>query len=78
MTVPADTDVALTATAGETDEVAWLTSIGDLSDADDAVATLRHDSDADPPQLTSGHLAVVKRDERGGVAWGFWTIAVAP
>ena len=76
MTVPPDTDVALAATAAETDEIAWLTSVGDLSDADDALATLNHDSAADPPPPTTGHLAVVKRDATGGVAWGFWTIAV--
>jgi hypothetical protein len=78
MTVPPDVDVALAATAAETDAVAWLTSVGDLSDADDAVATLHHDTTADPPPPTTGHLAVVKRSELGGVAWGFWAIAVAP
>jgi hypothetical protein len=78
MTIPTDTDVALHATAGETDEVDWLTSVGELSDEDDADAILNHDTTVDPPSLTSGHIAVVKRDEGIGVTWGYWTISVAP
>jgi hypothetical protein len=78
MTVPPDTDVALHAAAAETDEVDWLTSVGDLTDGDDPDATLNHDSTDDPPPPTTGHLAVVKRDATGGVTWAFWTIAVAP
>jgi hypothetical protein len=78
MTVPADTDIVLHAPALDTDEIDWLTSVGDLSDGDDPDAVLNHDTTADPPQLTSGALAVVKRDATGGVTWGFWTIAIAP
>jgi hypothetical protein len=78
MTVPPDTYVALVATAAETDDVAWLTSVGELGDPDDPVATLHHDTTADPPPPTTGHLAVVKRDDQGGVVWGWWAIAVAP
>lgn len=76
MTIPADTDVALHDTAGETDEVDWLTSVGHLDDEDNADANLIHETDADPPQLSDGHLAVVKRDDKLGVTWGFWTISV--
>jgi len=76
MTIPADTDVALHDTAEMTDEVDWLTSVGHLDDEDNADANLIHETDADPPQLTTGHLAVVKRDDNLGVTWGFWTISV--
>jgi len=76
MTIPPDTDVALHDTAAETDEVDWLTSVGHLDDEDNADANLIHETDADPPQLTNGHLAVVKRDDNLGVTWGFWTISV--
>ena len=79
MQVPADVDVALHApVAAETDEVAWLTSVGELSDWDDPDATLFHDTTADPPVPTAGYLAVTLREMEGGVAWAFWTIAVAP
>jgi len=78
MMVATDTDIPLHVAALDTDVVRWLTSVGDLSDDDDADATLNHDSAADPPQPTSGHLAVVKRDATGGVTWAFWTIAIAP
>jgi hypothetical protein len=78
MMIPADTNVVLHATAADTDEVDWLTSVGDLGDADDADATLLHDTAADPPRPTSGHLAVVKRDATIGVTWGYWTISVLP
>jgi hypothetical protein len=76
MTVPPDTDIALHATAADTDRVDWLTSVGDLSDDDDPDATLNHDTQADPPQPTSGQLAVVKRDEMLGVTWAFWTLTI--
>ena len=77
MMVPADVEVPLHApTSADTDEVAWLTSIGELGDWDDPDATLLHDPAADPPSPTSGYLAVTLRDIEGGVAWAFWTIAV--
>jgi hypothetical protein len=76
LVIPPDIDVPLHADAGDTDEIDWLTSVGDLSDDDDPDAILDHDSMADPPFLTSGHLAVVKRDIGIGVTWAYWTITV--
>lgn len=76
MMVPIATDIPLHVDATETDEVFWLSSVGGLSDLDDPDATLNHDPEDDPPSLLTGHLAVVKRDELGGVCWGFWTISV--
>jgi hypothetical protein len=78
MTVARDTDVPLHIPALEDDVVRWLTSVGQLDDEDDPDAMLNHDTEADPPSLTSGHLAVVKRDATGGVTWAYWTISVAP
>jgi len=68
MAVPVATDVALAIDAGTTDEVDWLTSVGELDDADDAVASLRSDDEE------QGHLAVVVRSEQGGVAWSWWSL----
>jgi hypothetical protein len=73
--IPVDTDVELRVDAGVDDEVVWLTSIGDLSDFDDPIATVRHKRSSD--DLTSGHIAVVVRDPQGGVTWGFWTASIA-
>jgi hypothetical protein len=64
-------DVELTVAAADTDRVDWFTSLGELSDADDAAATLVPDG-----AVTSGDLAVVVRDAAGGVAWGYWSLAV--
>jgi hypothetical protein len=76
MTIPPVDEVPLSVPALDTDDVDWLTSVGELTDQDDPEATLVHDPTADPPPPIDGHLAVVLRDERGGVAWSFWTIAV--
>jgi hypothetical protein len=76
MVLPADVDVAMSVEAGAEDEVYWLTSIGDMSDEEDAVATLNHDSKSDD-LLTEGHIAVVVRSKEGGVTWGFWTASIA-
>jgi hypothetical protein len=73
-----DTDVALHASAGETDEVDWLTSVGELSDEDDPDAMLRYDSTAEPPSSAMGHLAVVMRDDGVGVTWAYWTVRAGP
>jgi hypothetical protein len=70
-----DVDVALRVEAGADDQVFWLTSIGDLSDESDVVATLRHDSKK-KETLSSGHVAVVVRTPEGGVAWGFWQASI--
>lgn len=77
MVLPRDVDVLMSVEAGAEEQVFWLSSIGDLSDEEDAVATLNHDSKSDD-HLTSGHIAVVVRDRAGGVTWGFWTASVDP
>lgn len=75
LVIPADSDVALQVAAAEGQEVFWLTSIGELDDADDAQATLRHDRAGDHP--LAGHVAVVVRDGDGGVVWGIWRASIA-
>lgn len=56
--------------APEDDDVVWLTSCGTMHDFDlpESFITIE---DEDP---TEGELAVVVRDERGGVAWRVWPI----
>ncbi len=63
-------DVPLAVTVAETDEVTWLTSCGTLHDFDLPAAYLRVESD----DLTEGELAVVVRDDHGGVTWQVWPI----
>jgi hypothetical protein len=63
-------DVPLFVEAGEEDEVNWLTSCGTMHDNDLPSAYLRVEAE-DP---TEGELAVVLRDERGGVTWQKWPI----
>jgi hypothetical protein len=63
-------DVELSVEAVETDDVNWLTSCGTMHDYDLPQAYLRVEAE-DP---TAGELAVVLRDERGGVAWQVWPI----
>ena len=72
--VPIAVDVPLAVAVGRAWEVAWLSSCGTLHDDDLADAVLR--VAADDPQ--AGELAVVVRDDRGGVAWRVWPIAAAP
>lgn len=52
----------------ENDDVNWLTSCGDMHDFDLPQAYVTFEADT-PRQ---GELAVVVRDERGGVAWRVW------
>jgi hypothetical protein len=63
-------DVPLAVEAAETDEVNWLTSCGTMHDHDLPEAYLRVEVE-DP---TEGELAVVVRDETGGVTWQVWPI----
>lgn len=63
-------EVALSVVAAPTDEVRWLTSVGELERDDRSDALLRVDAAA------TGTLALVVRDELGGVAWAFWSISV--
>ena len=70
--VPMLTDVHLFVEADDSvDTVNWLTSCGSMHDFDLHKAYLRVEKD-DP---TSGELAVVLRDARGGVAWQVWPIS---
>lgn len=71
LTVPTAADVSLRVDADETSDIDWLTSFGDLSDTADAIATLRAEEPAE------GQVAVVVRDESGGVVWGLWQITAA-
>lgn len=63
-------DVPLSIAAEIDDDVNWLTSCGTMHDFDLPQAYLRVEAE-DP---TSGELAVVRRDPRGGVAWRVWPI----
>ena len=65
-------DAAAAAAVGESelaidaatdDEIAWLTSIGELEDEQDLIAHLTVEAPID------GQIVVVRRDRRGGVAW---------
>ncbi len=56
-------DVELAIDAADDDRVDWLTSIGELSDPDDAATTLTTE------EAGAGQLVVVRRDDAGGVAW---------
>ncbi len=63
-------DVPLSIAAELDDDVNWLTSCGTMHDFDLPQAYLHVEAD-DP---TAGELAVVRRDDRGGVAWRVWPI----
>lgn len=63
-------DVPMSIEALDTDEVNWLTSCGTMHDFDLPSAYLRVEEE-DP---TEGELAVVLRDDRGGVTWQVWPI----
>jgi hypothetical protein len=77
MVLPADVDVTMSVEVAADDKVYWLSSIGALSDEEDPVAELNHDS-SNEDHLTQGHLAVVVRARNGGVTWAFWTASIAP
>jgi len=63
-------DVPLAIEATDTDDVNWLTSCGTMHDDDLPSARIRVEED-DP---TEGQLAVVLRDDHGGVTWQVWSI----
>jgi hypothetical protein len=63
-------DVPLSVEAGEQDDVNWLTSCGTMHDFDLPNAYLR----VEVEDLTEGELAVVLRDDAGGVTWQVWPI----
>ncbi|MEJ7604595.1 MAG: hypothetical protein WKG01_42475 [Kofleriaceae bacterium] len=65
-----EVDFPLSVEALDTDDVNWLTSCGTMHDFDLPQAYLRVEL-VDP---VAGELAVVRRDERGGVVWRVWPI----
>jgi hypothetical protein len=70
--VPATGSVALsTAIDNVTEDINWLTSVGEMHDFDlsDATLTLAADDDR-----SAGSLAVVVRDDHGGATWRVWPI----
>jgi hypothetical protein len=72
--VPPLTDVHLSVEADDSvDIVNWLTSCGTMHDFDLHKAYLRVEKD-DP---TTGELAVILRDDKGGVAWQVWPISAS-
>ncbi len=72
LTVPSLTDIHLFVDADDSiDIVNWLSSCGSMHDYDLHKAYLRVEK-ADP---TTGELAVVLRDNHGGVVWEVWPIS---
>lgn len=73
--VAPQTEVRLEVPFDASYNINWLTSCGTMHDFDLARAYLR----VEPADPQAGHLAVVVRDDRGGVAWRVWPItAQAP
>lgn len=73
LVVGALVDVPMSVEALETDDVNWLTSVGEMHDFDLPSAYLRVEEDNELPE---GELAIVLRDDRGGVTWQVWPIRV--
>lgn len=71
LSVPAGVDVPLVVDFDDTYNINWLTSCGTMHDFDLASAYLVVGS-TDPQ---SGTLAIVVRDDQGGVAWQVWPIS---
>jgi hypothetical protein len=69
--LPVDKDVPLAAEADATWDVAWLTSCGTMHDFDEHAAFVHVESD----DRKQGELAVVVRDDAGGVVWRVWPCA---
>ncbi|HEX5060572.1 MAG TPA: hypothetical protein VFV99_14490 [Kofleriaceae bacterium] len=71
LVVPKEVKVPLFVEADDKiDIVNWLTSCGEMHDFDLHKAYLK----VLPDQPQDGQLAVVKRDDRGGVSWRVWPI----
>ncbi|NVB79573.1 MAG: hypothetical protein HOV81_14345 [Kofleriaceae bacterium] len=71
LVVPPDEKVPLFVQADDTiDMVTWLTSCGEMHDFDLHSAYLM----VPPDSSQQGQLAVVRRDDRGGVTWRVWPI----
>jgi hypothetical protein len=74
ITVPPDTDVHFSVDADDSKMiVVWLTSCGTMHDFD-LHASYIHVLPADPQ---TGELALVLRDEQGGVSWSVWPISAS-
>ena len=72
LTVGAGVDIPLTVELdAETYDVNWLTSCGTMHDFDLPRAYLR----VEPEDPQAGSLAIVARDNVGGVSWRVWSIA---
>jgi len=70
--VPATGDVTLaTPIDNVTQDINWLTSVGEMHDFDLADATLRLASD---DERADGNLVVVVRDDAGGATWRVWPL----
>jgi hypothetical protein len=70
LTVAPGVDVRLAVDLDDSYTVNWLTSCGTMHDFDLARAYLR----VEPEDPQSGSMAIVVRDELGGVAWRVWPI----
>jgi hypothetical protein len=70
--VPANVDVPLSVANDDSYfSINWLTSCGTMNNYDQSVATLH----VNPTDTQTGQLALVLRDESGGVTWQYWAIA---
>lgn len=70
LVMPMSEQVPLLIDADDTvDIVSWLTSCGEMHDSDLHAAYI-----VAPAEPCEGELAVVKRDDKGGVAWRIWPI----
>ncbi len=70
LVMPMSEQVPLFIDADDTVEIVnWLTSCGEMHDSDLHAAYL-----VAPPEPCEGELSVVKRDDKGGVAWRVWPI----
>ena len=70
LSVAPGVDIRLAVDFDDSHVVAWLTSCGTMHDFDLPRAYLR----VEPEDPQAGSLAVVVRDDLGGVAWRLWTI----
>ena len=71
--IPADTDVPLATDVAPAWKVNWLTSCGTMHDDDEHAAFVH----VLPADRQAGELAVVLRDDRGGVSWRVWPMSVS-
>lgn len=70
LSVPVGVDIPLAVDLDDSYGINWLTSCGTMHDFDLARAYLR----VEPTDPRSGSLAIVVRDDQGGVDWHLWPI----